>query len=76
MSAWSGELALAFSLAERADAVSMSNFASEDLTTVHKADGTPVAQVDFDTEQAMLDVTSSRASRRCGRRRGGRSAVR
>ena len=28
----------------------------EDLTTVHKADGTPVSQVDFDIEQAMLDV--------------------
>ena len=32
------------------------HFTSEDLTTVHKADGTPVAQVDFDTEQAILDV--------------------
>ena len=56
MSAWSDELALAFSLADRADTVSMSHFASEDLTTVHKADGTPVAQVDFETEQAILDV--------------------
>ena len=47
---------MAFSLADRADAVSLSHFTDEDLTTVHKADGTPVSQVDFDTEQAVLDV--------------------
>ncbi len=56
MSAWSEELTLAFALADSADSVSMSHFASEELTTVHKADGTPVAQVDLDTEQAVLDV--------------------
>jgi histidinol-phosphatase len=56
MSAWSEDLALAFSLADGADTVSMSHYHSEDLTTVHKVDGTPVSQVDFDTEHAMLGV--------------------
>ncbi len=56
MSKWSAELALAFSLADSADAVSLSSFSSEELRTVHKADGTPVSQVDLETEQAMLDL--------------------
>jgi fructose-1,6-bisphosphatase/inositol monophosphatase family enzyme len=52
---WSGELSLAFALADAADSVSLSHFASEQLRT-HKSDGTPVAQVDFDTERAMFDL--------------------
>ena len=42
MAAWSGELALAFSLADRADTVSLSHFTSADLTTVHETVTRPV----------------------------------
>jgi fructose-1,6-bisphosphatase/inositol monophosphatase family enzyme len=56
MTRWSHELTLAFTLADAADAVSRSHFAREDLRASHKIDGTPVSQVDFDTERAMLDL--------------------
>lgn len=52
---WADELALAFALAAAADGVSMAHFASEELRRTHKVDGTPVSQVDFDTEQAVSD---------------------
>ncbi len=39
-----------------ADRVSMAQFRSEELRTTTKGDGTPVSQIDFDVEQAMLDV--------------------
>ena len=56
MTAWSRDLTLAFALADAADFVSLSHFADEQLRTTHKSDGTPVSQVDFDTERAMLDL--------------------
>ena len=56
MTAWSRELGLAFALADAADSVSLSHFADEKLRRTHKPDGTPVSQVDFDTERAMLDL--------------------
>ena len=76
MSKWSDELALAFSLADSADTVSMSHFTSEDLTTVHKADGTPVVAGRFRDRAGDARRASSRASRRRGGRRGGRPAAR
>ena len=56
MGSWEAELTLAFRLADAADAVSLAHFRSEDVRTTHKVDGTPVSQVDFDVEQAMLDI--------------------
>jgi len=56
MTVWSDELALAHALADAADAVSLSHFAGEELRTTHKTDGTPVSQVDLETERAMLGV--------------------
>src|SRR5215207_2714261 len=56
MGDWQHELALAFRLADAADGVSLRHFRSEDVRTTHKIDGTPVSQVDFDVEQAMLDI--------------------
>ena len=53
---WGAELALAFRLADAADAVSLPPFRSDALLQRHKPDGTPVSQVDLDTEQAMLAV--------------------
>jgi len=48
------DLALAFELADAADAVSTAHFRSEELRTVTKDDGTPVSEVDLAVEQAML----------------------
>ncbi|MEZ5406785.1 MAG: inositol monophosphatase family protein [Acidimicrobiales bacterium] len=48
------DLALAFALADAADAVSTAHFRSEALRTVTKDDGTPVSEVDLAVEQAML----------------------
>ncbi len=56
MSTWSDDLGVAFGLADAADLVSLSQYSDERLTRSHKLDGTPVSQVDFDTEQAMLDL--------------------
>ena len=52
----SKDLDLAHALADAADRVSMAQFRSEELRTTTKVDGTPVSQIDFDVEQAMLDV--------------------
>jgi fructose-1,6-bisphosphatase/inositol monophosphatase family enzyme len=54
MDRWAEELAFAFRLADAADSVSLRHFRSEELRTTHKLDGTPVSQVDFDVEEAML----------------------
>lgn len=53
---WVDELRLAWSLADAADAVSVPPFRSADLRRSFKDDGTPVAQVDFDVEDAMRRV--------------------
>lgn len=50
---WGDELAIAFELADLADAESLAEFRSEELRRTHKADGTPVSQVDLDVEEAM-----------------------
>jgi fructose-1,6-bisphosphatase/inositol monophosphatase family enzyme len=52
----SDDLDFAQALADAADRVSMAQFRSEELRTTTKGDGTPVSQIDFDVEQAMLDV--------------------
>ena len=52
----SEDLDFAHVLADAADRVSMAHFRSEELRTTTKGDGTPVSQIDFDVEQAMLDV--------------------
>ena len=52
----SEDLRFAHVLADAADAVSTAHFRSEELRTSTKDDGTPVSQIDFDVEQAMLDV--------------------
>jgi fructose-1,6-bisphosphatase/inositol monophosphatase family enzyme len=54
MGAWDAELAIAMLLADVADRVSTSQFRSEELRRTHKTDGTPVSQIDFDVEEAML----------------------
>jgi fructose-1,6-bisphosphatase/inositol monophosphatase family enzyme len=46
-------------LADAADRVSVAHYQSKELRTVTKSDGTPVSQVDFDVEQAMLDHVRS-----------------
>jgi fructose-1,6-bisphosphatase/inositol monophosphatase family enzyme len=51
-----GDLGLAHRLADVADRVSTAHFRSVELRTTTKGDGTPVSQVDFDVEQAMLDL--------------------
>ena len=51
-----GDLAFAHVLADAADRVSVAHFRSEELRTTTKIDGTPVSQVDFDVEQAMLEL--------------------
>jgi fructose-1,6-bisphosphatase/inositol monophosphatase family enzyme len=55
------ELELAFRLADRADAVSLPQFRSEELLQQHKSDGTPVSQIDLDVEQAMFDLVRAEA---------------
>jgi fructose-1,6-bisphosphatase/inositol monophosphatase family enzyme len=56
MDPWGDDLAFAFVLADAADAMSLQHFRSEDMRRTHKVDGTPVAQVDFDVEDAMLGI--------------------
>ena len=51
-----GDLEFVHGLADAADRVSVASFQSEELRTSTKVDGTPVSQVDFDVEQAMLDI--------------------
>ena len=51
-----GDLEFAQLLADAADHVSVAHFRSEELRTTTKGDGTPVSQVDFDVEQAMLEL--------------------
>jgi fructose-1,6-bisphosphatase/inositol monophosphatase family enzyme len=52
----SGDLELVHALADAADRVSTSHFLSEELRTTTKGDGTPVSQVDFDVERAVLEL--------------------
>jgi fructose-1,6-bisphosphatase/inositol monophosphatase family enzyme len=49
-----GDLDLAFALADAADQVTLSNFQSESLTAIRKDDGTPVSAVDLASEQTMM----------------------
>ena len=51
-----GDLEFAHLLADAADRISVAHFRSEELRTTTKGDGTPVSQVDFDVEQAMLEL--------------------
>jgi fructose-1,6-bisphosphatase/inositol monophosphatase family enzyme len=51
-----GELEIAHALADAADRVSAAEFRSEELRAQTKVDGTPVSQIDLDTEQAMHDL--------------------
>ena len=60
MSGASEDLEFAYVLADAADAVSMAQFRSLELRTKTKDDGTPVSQIDFDVEQAMLDVVRAK----------------
>ncbi|HWC68735.1 MAG TPA: inositol monophosphatase family protein [Acidimicrobiales bacterium] len=55
----SADLAFAHVLADAADAVSTAHFRSEELRRTTKVDGTPVSEVDFDVERAMLDIVRS-----------------
>ncbi len=57
---WEAELELALRLADAADGVSVPPFRSEELLQSHKADGTPVSQIDLDVEEAMHAVLRSR----------------
>jgi len=60
MSEVSDHLAFAHVLADAADAVSMAQFRSLELRTTTKVDGTPVSQIDYDVEQAVLDVVRAK----------------
>ncbi len=56
MDDWGRELDLAFRLADAADSTALRSFRSEEVLTTHKVDGTPVSQIDFDVEEAMLAI--------------------
>jgi histidinol-phosphatase len=55
---WADDLALAHSLADAADAITMSRFRAADLTVESKPDLTPVTDADRAVEQALREIVA------------------